>query len=170
LLKVLSRPWFERLARRHVSGRRKRELSDWGHLVAMVFAQAGGARSLRDLERLLERHPVVKAHLDLGEVITAAQAMPIEPGATYVFDKGNQPQHGHHPDHGCADRLSSHSHRSAKGQEHIGHAGNSPPDSTARPRQTLPRRSAPAAKAAATNSPSPALFATPKYFTGQQWA
>jgi len=143
-------------------------------LVAMVFAQAGGARSLRDVERLLERHPGVKAHLDLGEVrrstladanrsrparlfedvaralsgevgsgrgsreairlidatrimagkrvarwsagggvklhliyepdsdrpvyfavtperindITAAQAMPIEPGATYVFDKG----------------------------------------------------------------------------------
>lgn len=174
LLKALPRGRFERLARAHAEGRRKRELSDWGHLVAMIFAQAGGARSLRDLERLFERHHGVGAHLGLGKVkrstladanstrpcalfadvamllagdlargrqarealhlidatrimagkrvehwaagggvklhvmyeangahpvcfavtpervndITAAQAMPIEPGATYVFDKG----------------------------------------------------------------------------------
>jgi hypothetical protein len=68
LLKVLSRARFERLARRHAAGRRKRQLSAWSHLVAMVLAQAGGARSLRDVERYLERHPGVKAHLDLGAV------------------------------------------------------------------------------------------------------
>lgn len=68
LLKVVSRPRFERLARRHAVGRRKRQLSDWSHFVAMVLAQTGGARSLRDVERYMERHPGVKAHLDLGEV------------------------------------------------------------------------------------------------------
>jgi len=68
LLKVVSRPRFERLARRHAVGRRKRELSDWAHFVTMVLAQTGGARSLRDVERYVERHPGVKAHLDLGAV------------------------------------------------------------------------------------------------------
>ena len=174
LLKALPRSRFERLAKSHAKGRKKRELSPWGHLVAMVFAQAGGARSLRDLERLFDRHHGVAAHLGLGKLrrstladanrsrpadlfcnvatllacdlsrgrktgealhlidatrilagkrmeqwatgggiklhvmyeanrahpvcfavtpervndITAAHAMPIEPGATYVFDKG----------------------------------------------------------------------------------
>lgn len=174
LLKVLPRGRFERLARRHSAGRKKRELSAWGHFVAMALAQASGVRSLRDLERLFERHDGIMAHLGLGQVkrstlsdanrdrpaelfadvarllanlarassgrrealhlidatrivagkrietwagsgaiklhvmyeahaahpicfavtpehvndITAAQTMPIEPGATYVFDKG----------------------------------------------------------------------------------
>lgn len=42
LLKALPRRSFERLARVHATGRKKRELSDWGHLVAMIFAQAQG--------------------------------------------------------------------------------------------------------------------------------
>jgi hypothetical protein len=68
LLKALPRGRFERLAKGHAMGRKKRELSSWGHLVAMIFAQAGGARSLRDLERLFERHHGVAAHLGLGQV------------------------------------------------------------------------------------------------------
>lgn len=68
LLKALPRARFERLAKRHETGRRKRELSGWGHLVAMIFAQAGGARSLRDLERLFERQHGVLGHLGLGRV------------------------------------------------------------------------------------------------------
>jgi hypothetical protein len=68
LLKALPRGRFERLAKCHSEGRKKRELSCWGHLVAMIFAQAGGARSLRDLERLFERHHGVAAHLGLGQV------------------------------------------------------------------------------------------------------
>lgn len=68
LLKAVPRGHFEKLAKRHSEGRKKRELSAWGHLVAMVFAQTGGARSLRDLERLFERHAGVGAHLGLGEV------------------------------------------------------------------------------------------------------
>ena len=68
LLKGLPRGRFEHLAMRHAQGRKKRELSPWGHLVTMVFAQTGGARSLRDLERMLERHHGVAAHLGLGSV------------------------------------------------------------------------------------------------------
>lgn len=68
LLKGLPRGRFEHLAERYKQGRKKRELSPWGHLVAMVFAQTGGARSLRDVERLLERHHGVASHLGLGSV------------------------------------------------------------------------------------------------------
>ncbi|HEX3694018.1 MAG TPA: IS4 family transposase [Polyangia bacterium] len=173
LLKAVPRGRFERLASAHQSGRTKRALSAWGHVAAMVVAQFCGARSLRDLERLLERQSGALAHLGLKDVrrstlsdanatrpaalfealaaelaaqlgggrgrgalrlidatrlfggrcieqwtasggvklhlvydpdtprptcfvvtpervndITAAKAMPIEPGATYVFDKG----------------------------------------------------------------------------------
>ncbi len=68
LLKELPRGAFERLAQVHRQGRRKRCLSAWGHLVAMVLAQLGGARSLRDVERMLERQAGVFAHLDLRAV------------------------------------------------------------------------------------------------------
>jgi hypothetical protein len=68
MLKAIPRGWFDREARRHKRGRSKRELSDWGHMVTMVLAQLSGARSLRDLERIVERHPGVLAHLGLGSV------------------------------------------------------------------------------------------------------
>lgn len=65
LLKALPRGRFERLAQEHATGRRKRKLGCWAHLVAMVFAQSAGARSLRDLERVVERQDGVMAHLGL---------------------------------------------------------------------------------------------------------
>ena len=65
LLKALPRGRFERLAAEHATGRRKRSLDAWSHVVAMVFAQASGARSLRDLERVVERQDGVMAHLGL---------------------------------------------------------------------------------------------------------
>ena len=68
LLKALPRGRFERLARQYAVGRRKRELGAWAHLVTMVLAQTGGVRSLRDLERLFERHHGIAAHLGLGRV------------------------------------------------------------------------------------------------------
>jgi hypothetical protein len=64
LLKEVPRGWFERVAREHRC-RRKRGLSEWGHLIALVFAQLSGTRSLRDLERTLERQRGSFAHLDL---------------------------------------------------------------------------------------------------------
>jgi hypothetical protein len=68
LLKAVPRGWFERAVQQHKTGRAKRELSDWGHVVTMVLAQLSGARSLRDLERIVERHPGVLPHLGLAGV------------------------------------------------------------------------------------------------------
>jgi hypothetical protein len=68
LLKAVPRGWFERTAHHYRSGRAKRTLSAWGHLVTMVGAQLSGKRSLRDLERVVERHPGILSHLGLGRV------------------------------------------------------------------------------------------------------
>lgn len=68
LLKAVPRGWFERTARAHASGRAKRTLSAFGHVVTMVAAQLSGARSLRDLEGLLVRQAGALAHLGLGRV------------------------------------------------------------------------------------------------------
>lgn len=68
LLKAVPRGWFDREAARHKSGRKKRELTQWGHLVAMVMAQMSGHRSLRDHVRMVERHPGALSHLGLGQV------------------------------------------------------------------------------------------------------
>lgn len=68
LLQELSRREVDRIAARHIGGRAKRVLSCWAHLVAMVLTQLAAARSLRDFERLLERHPGTFAHLGLKAV------------------------------------------------------------------------------------------------------
>ena len=68
LLKAVPRGWFERAAQRHHSGRAKRTLQPWGHLVTMVMSQLSGAGSLRDLERMTAHHPGVLAHLGLHQV------------------------------------------------------------------------------------------------------
>jgi hypothetical protein len=74
LLKEIPRGWFDRVAASHHAGRMKRRLSPWAHLVSMVFAQLGGARSLRDVERMLERQRGTFAHLDLRAVRRATLA------------------------------------------------------------------------------------------------
>lgn len=85
LLKEVPRGWFERTAAAHRQGRKKRRLSDWGHLVAMVLVQLGGVRSLRDLERMLERHGGRLAHLGLSDVrrATLADANGTRPAALF---------------------------------------------------------------------------------------
>jgi Transposase DDE domain/Domain of unknown function (DUF4372) len=85
LLKVLPRARFERIAARHRQGRAKRRLSDWGHLVTMVYAHLSGARSLRELERVLERHPGALAHLGLSSIrrSTLADANEKRPAALF---------------------------------------------------------------------------------------
>lgn len=85
LLKAVPRGWFERTAQRHASGRAKRTLSAWGHVVTMVAAQLTGARSLRDLEQLLGQHGGVLAHLGLSRPArsTLADANATRPAALF---------------------------------------------------------------------------------------
>lgn len=85
LLKAVPRGWFDRQAERHRTGRAKRVLSPWGHLVAMVLAQVSGTRSLRDLERLLGHHAGVLAHLGLARLrrATLADANAARPAALF---------------------------------------------------------------------------------------
>ena len=78
LLKALPRPVFDRIAGQHKQGRKKRSLTDWGHFVAMVFAQASGTRSLRDMARVVERQTGVAHHLGCRasmSTVTLTQAM-----------------------------------------------------------------------------------------------
>ena len=85
LLKAFPRGRFERLVRLHSQGRRKRSLSDWSHFVAMIFAQASGVRSLRDLERVIDRHSGIAAHLGLSGLkrSTLADANGSRPAALF---------------------------------------------------------------------------------------
>lgn len=85
LLKAVPRGWFERAAARHCTGRAKRALSPWGHVVTMILAQVSGLRSLRDVERVLERHPGVLAHLGLDGVrrSTLSDANATRPAALF---------------------------------------------------------------------------------------
>lgn len=84
LLKEIPRGWFERAARGH-RVRRKRELSEWGHVVTMVFAHLGGVRSLRDVERAQDRQRGAFAHLDVGSLrrSTLADANATRPAAIF---------------------------------------------------------------------------------------
>jgi Transposase DDE domain/Domain of unknown function (DUF4372) len=85
LLKEIPRAGFERLARAHACGRRKRTLSAWGHLLTMVFAQLGGARGLREVELTLERQPGALPHLGLKRVrrSTLSDANATRPAALF---------------------------------------------------------------------------------------
>lgn len=51
-----------------VEGRRKWGLTEWSHLVTLVCAHLAGARSMRDLLRLLEHHQGALAHLGVAAV------------------------------------------------------------------------------------------------------
>jgi hypothetical protein len=85
LLKAVPRGWFERTARQHRSGRAKRQLSAWGHLVTMVATQLSGVRSLRDLERVVERHSGALSHLGVARVprSTLSDANAARPAALF---------------------------------------------------------------------------------------
>jgi hypothetical protein len=51
-----------------VEGRAKWGLSEWAHLIALIAAQLAGARSLRELLRLLEHHRPALAHLGVSAI------------------------------------------------------------------------------------------------------
>ena len=99
-------PWhvFDRLVDAHGADARVRRLATRDQFVALLYGQLAGAQSLREIESGLASHddvqlrpadPVGKAR-PIGAAITparlnditAAQALPIAAGATYVFDLG----------------------------------------------------------------------------------
>ncbi len=64
LMKAISRRVFDAA----VVGRAKWGLTEWAHLVTLVSAHLAGARSMRDLLRLIEHHQPALAHLGIERV------------------------------------------------------------------------------------------------------
>jgi Transposase DDE domain/Domain of unknown function (DUF4372) len=85
LLKVLGRSRFERVAAKHRCGRSKPSLPEWAHLLSMILAQLSAARSLRELERFVERHQGPLSHLGIKSVprSTLADANAVRPVALF---------------------------------------------------------------------------------------
>ncbi|HLO78974.1 MAG TPA: DUF4372 domain-containing protein, partial [Magnetospirillum sp.] len=108
-------PWavLDRLVTVHRADHRVRSLTTRHQLVALLYGQFSGAASLREIEGGLESHAARLYHVGGRTVsrstfadahaerpiyaavsaanindITAAHAMPVEAGATYVFDLG----------------------------------------------------------------------------------
>ncbi|MFO1146256.1 MAG: IS4 family transposase [Rhodospirillales bacterium] len=87
-------PWaeFDRLVAAHKADRRVRHLPTKGQFIALLYGQLSGAASLREIVGGLASHAVRLYHAAVTAAkvndITAAQAMPIEAGATDVFDLG----------------------------------------------------------------------------------
>ncbi len=68
LLKFIPRHRFKHLVEQTKAGHRVRRLDPWSHLVAMLFAQLSGARSLRDVTAALDAVPGTHSHLGLAKV------------------------------------------------------------------------------------------------------
>lgn len=85
LLKVIPRGQFARLVAAHGSDRAVRRLTSWSQLVALLVAQLGHCRSLRELEALLASQPGSHYHLGIGRVCrsTLATANSRRPAALF---------------------------------------------------------------------------------------
>ena len=69
MLQLLPRHVFEHRVETHSwQGPQPRKFSYWSQLVAMIYAQLGGKKSLRDLVFSLGRHPKKLYHLGLGPI------------------------------------------------------------------------------------------------------
>src|SRR6266567_9187661 len=68
-------PWskFEQIVEKYGADRLVRKLTTKRHLIALLYGQFSGSTSLREVVTGMASH---------------AKAMPIEPGATYVYDLG----------------------------------------------------------------------------------
>ena len=75
LLKAVPRGQFARLVAAHGSDRRVRQLSSWNQLVALLAAQLGGCRSLREIEAVLASQAGAAYHLGMGRVCRSTLAV-----------------------------------------------------------------------------------------------
>ncbi len=66
LLNFLPRDNFKTFVGQHQSDRYIKKLSTWGQLAIMLFAQASGKESLRDIELGLKSHTETWYHLGIG--------------------------------------------------------------------------------------------------------
>jgi IS4 transposase len=64
----LPRPAFDKIVERHRGDRYAKRFSTWDHVVAMVYAQLSGIRSLRELETGFNQHRNHHYHLGTGTV------------------------------------------------------------------------------------------------------
>ena len=82
LMKALPRRVFQAA----VEGRAKWGLTDWAHLVTLVVAQLAGARSMRDLLRLLDHHRPAMVHLGVTAVKRSTLSDANAPRPTAPFE------------------------------------------------------------------------------------
>ena len=68
MLNLLPRHQFETLVRKHDSDRYVKRFNSWHQLVTMLYAQASGKQSLRDIQRGLEVHSTHLYHLGLPNI------------------------------------------------------------------------------------------------------
>jgi putative transposase len=66
VLKPISRRWFEALVDRHDGNAYDKSFKCWDHLAVLVYAQLGGARSLRGLEAVWNANSHHHYHLGAG--------------------------------------------------------------------------------------------------------
>lgn len=66
ILKLIPREKFKSLVEKYGSDRYTKRFKTWDHLVTLLTAQLSGAKSLRDLETLVNHHPESHYHLNLS--------------------------------------------------------------------------------------------------------
>lgn len=68
MLNLLPRHQFDTLVRRHDSDRYVKRFNSWHQLVTMLYAQASGKQSLRDIQQGFQANPARLYHLGLPEI------------------------------------------------------------------------------------------------------
>jgi putative transposase len=74
LLKAICRRWFDRVVDRHAGNAYDKSFGSWDHLVALIYAQLGGACSLRGLEAAWNANAHHHYHLGVGKLARSTLA------------------------------------------------------------------------------------------------
>lgn len=74
LLKPIRRRWFDSVVDRHDGNAYDKSFGSWDHLVALIYAQLGGACSLRGLEAMWNANAHHHYHLGVGKLARSTLA------------------------------------------------------------------------------------------------
>jgi hypothetical protein len=74
LLKPIRRRWFDAVVDRHGGNAYDKSFGSWDHLVALIYAQLGGASSLRGLEAAWNANSHHHYHLGVGKLARSTLA------------------------------------------------------------------------------------------------